>query len=175
MISKFISLVILVCSFWSNIVYAETAESYTLEKEAAVTWIEASASTPIKHSLATSIVEHVYYQANKFQIDPMLILGVMRTESGFNPKARSREGASGLLQVLPRYHRKELRGRNAYLPEVSIEVGVSIFNDCMVHGKGNLLKTTNCYVGGRDKRYFKSILAYRKELLEYTVKSILVS
>ena len=175
MLSKFISLVILLCFILPSFVNAETAENDFVEKAAAVEWVIANASKPIKPSLAKSIVDHVYYQANKFQIDPMLILGMMRTESGFNPKALSREGARGLLQVLPKYHRKELQGRNAYLPEVSIEVGVGILNDCMVQGKGNLLKATSCYVGGKDKHYYNTIVAYRKDLLEFTVKSILMA
>ena len=173
--NKFIALVILICSMLTNVAFGETAENFALEKTAAVAWVVANASTPIKPALATSIVEHVYYQANKFQIDPMLILGMMRTESGFNPKARSREGALGLLQVLPRYHRKALQGRNAYLPEVSIEVGVSILNECMVQHTGNLLKSTSCYLGGRGNKYLKSILAYRKDLVEFTIKAIMLS
>lgn len=175
MINKFIALVIFLCSLLVNPVYAASAvDNVSLEKSAAIAWVMANAFKPIKLSVATAIVEHVYYEANKFQIDPMLVLGVMRTESGFNPKARSREGALGLLQVLPKYHRKELQGRNAYLPEVSIEVGVSILNDCMAQGKGNILKATNCYVGGNDKHYYKSVTEYRKKLLEFTVTSILM-
>ncbi len=34
-------------------------------------------------------------------IDPLLVLAVMRTESGFRPRARSRAGAMGLMQLTP--------------------------------------------------------------------------
>lgn len=39
--------------------------------------------------------------AQATQIDPALIHAVIATESGYNPKAQSRKGAYGLMQVLP--------------------------------------------------------------------------
>jgi soluble lytic murein transglycosylase len=40
-------------------------------------------------------------QASRTQIDPSLILAVIRQESGFEAKARSRANARGLMQILP--------------------------------------------------------------------------
>jgi soluble lytic murein transglycosylase len=45
-----------------------------------------------------SIVEQV---AREERIDPRLVVAVMRIESGFDPEARSRVGARGLMQVMP--------------------------------------------------------------------------
>jgi soluble lytic murein transglycosylase len=39
--------------------------------------------------------------ADKYGIDPYLLAAVARTESGFNPKAESHDGALGLMQLLP--------------------------------------------------------------------------
>ena len=39
--------------------------------------------------------------ADKYGIDPYLLAAVARTESGFDPSARSGDGALGLMQLLP--------------------------------------------------------------------------
>lgn len=44
------------------------------------------------------IVEQV---ARDEQLDPRLVLAVMRIESGFDPEARSHAGARGLMQIMP--------------------------------------------------------------------------
>lgn len=47
--------------------------------------------------------------AERFQIEPALLMAVIHTESYFNPLAVSKAGAIGLMQVIPRY-----AGREAY-------------------------------------------------------------
>lgn len=49
-------------------------------------------------------------QAGKFKIDPNLILGLIRQESAFAEKARSKANARGLMQVLPSTGRILARG-----------------------------------------------------------------
>jgi hypothetical protein len=49
-------------------------------------------------------VSHAIEVANEVNLDPVLLLAIMATESSFNPNAQSRAGAQGLMQVLTRVH-----------------------------------------------------------------------
>ena len=50
---------------------------------------------PIKYESEIATV------ADKYGVDPYLLAAVARTESGFNPKAESVDGALGIMQLLP--------------------------------------------------------------------------
>lgn len=51
---------------------------------------------PIKYESEIAAV------AEKYGLDPYLVAAVARTESGFDPSAKSGDGALGLMQVLPK-------------------------------------------------------------------------
>ncbi len=45
--------------------------------------------------------KEVLASAKEFELDPYLVCGVIFTESGFRPQARSNVGALGLMQLMP--------------------------------------------------------------------------
>jgi soluble lytic murein transglycosylase len=72
-------------------------------------------------------------EANARKIDPALVAALIHQESSFNPRATSRAGAVGLMQVLPSVGASiaKARGMNGfervllYQPDVNIKLGMS--------------------------------------------------
>ncbi len=56
-------------------------------------------------------------------IDPMLVRALIQVESGYKPRARSRKGAVGLMQLMPQTVR-DYNVRNPFDPRSNIEAGV---------------------------------------------------
>lgn len=76
----------------------------------------------------------VQKQAQKWAIDPALVLAIMQTESAFNPLARSHVPAFGLMQIVPSSAGRDatrlawgretlLSGAQLFQPETNIELG----------------------------------------------------
>lgn len=72
------------------------------------------------------LIAAIYEMAPQYDLDPALVLEVVRAESNFNPRARSHKGALGLMQLIPATARRfgvkdpfepiqNLRGGMAYL------------------------------------------------------------
>ena len=56
-------------------------------------------------------------------VDPMLVRALIQVESGYRPRARSRKGAMGLMQLMPSTAR-EYKVRNPFEPKANIEAGI---------------------------------------------------
>jgi len=79
-------------------------------------------------------------------LDPALIYAVMRTESNFNPRARSGAGARGIMQLMPRTARivasrlvgKPGMARRLRSPGPNIRLGATFLAELMRHFRGHL-------------------------------------
>lgn len=100
----------------------------------------------ISHSEAVRVVDLAYYYANQHRVKPSLVLGIIGVESGFNRMAVSPDGSKGYMQVLPKYHKDKIAGRNIHNPQVNIEIGAQIFGDCVKHRK-TVHQALACYNG----------------------------
>ncbi|MCA9546985.1 MAG: lytic transglycosylase domain-containing protein [Alphaproteobacteria bacterium] len=76
-----------------------------------------------------------------------LIWAVMKVESGFNPRAVSRVGAKGLMQMMP-FTWKEMGVRNPFDPEQAIFGGSRYLRILANKFDGDLVKTLSAYHAG---------------------------
>ncbi|MGM0365151.1 MAG: transglycosylase SLT domain-containing protein [Actinomycetota bacterium] len=100
--------------------------------------------------------EMVEEYGQKFDVDPLFILAVMRQESRFQPEVSSFAGARGLMQIMPatgqgiaqklgmdNFHVEQL-----YNPEKSIMMGASYLRDQLDNFDGNKYYASGAYNGG---------------------------
>ena len=127
-------------------------------------------------SMAESLryVSHAIEVANEVNLDPVLLLAIMATESSFNPNAQSRAGAQGLMQVLTRVHTEKFEPYGgvvaAFVPEANIRVGALILKACIAKA-GSLEAGLRSYLGAPNassgpNSYTYKVIAEREELNE---------
>lgn len=126
-----------------------------------------NAEVKIDEEKAKAIVRNVYEYAAFFEMDPKLVLAVMRTESGFREKAKSWYGATGLMQVVPRWHLKKLKDRDPTNLVVSIEVGSQVLKDCLKRFRNDKAKGLNCYSGKGGQKYYNVVTKFERSLTAF--------
>ena len=93
-----------------------------------------AAFEPREQALARRAIDDLITEAaRRFGLPPHWIRAVMKQESGFNPRATSRAGAMGLMQVMPATY-AELRrrhglGPDAYDPRDNIMAGAAYLRE----------------------------------------------
>jgi soluble lytic murein transglycosylase-like protein len=116
--------------------------------------------------------------ARRHGLDPALVLAVAAVESGFQPKAVSRKGAQGLMQLMPDTA-TSLGVADAFDPETNLEGGSRYLAELITLYGGDLTKALAAYNAGPGavKRHggvppYSETRAYVKKVLErYKKKS----
>jgi len=97
----------------------------------------------------------VVAEAREFRLDPYLLAALIRQESSFDPRARSRAGARGLMQVMPgtarqSAHRMGLEWSDQLfrLPDANVHVGAAHFATLLRHYGGDVVSALAAYNAG---------------------------
>jgi soluble lytic murein transglycosylase-like protein len=93
------------------------------------------------------IEQLVQSNAATWQVDPALVRAVMANESGFNPKATSKTGAQGLMQLEPETA-SSLGVTDAYDPQQNVWGGTRYLRGLLDRFGGDLTKAIAAYNAG---------------------------
>jgi soluble lytic murein transglycosylase len=98
----------------------------------------------------------VTQEAERHQVDPLIVVSLIRQESLFDPEARSPADARGLMQLLPSTAVKEAAALGwkedptprLYDPSVNVALGVRHLRSLLDQYDGDLVKALAAYNGG---------------------------
>ncbi len=126
-----------------------------------------------KRASKSEIIGIINEVSNKYDVDPKLIEALVKQESGFNPNAKSKAGALGLMQLMP----STAKGLGVTDPmdvRQNIEGGVKYVKSMLDRFNGNVILALAAYNAGPNavKRY-DGVPPY-KETQNY-VRSILAN
>ncbi len=100
--------------------------------------------------------------ANQHNVDLTMIKAIIMAESGFNKRSRSRHGAGGLMQLMPRTARS-LGVKDLYDPEENIHAGVKYYKSLLDRFDGDEKLALAAYnAGARNVRKYKGVPPFRE-------------
>jgi len=106
------------------------------------------------YNIAADLAAAIYDVALSEGVDPGLAFRLVRTESGFNPNAKSKAGAFGYTQVLPstaRLYEPGLTNRQLFDRSTNLRLGFRYLRDLLERYNGNLRLALLAYNRGPGK------------------------
>jgi soluble lytic murein transglycosylase-like protein len=108
------------------------------------------------------IEAHIREVAVQYGVPPLLVAAIIEAESDFNPRAVSRKGARGLMQLMPRTA-SIYQVEDSYDPYENIEAGVRHLRRLMDRFHGNLPLVLAAYnAGERAVLIYGGVPPYRE-------------
>jgi len=127
-----------------------------------------------KHNNAENRYQRLIIDAAyRYKVEPAIIKAIIMAESGFNPKAVSKVGARGLMQLMPRTA-KSLGVEDSFKPAHNIDAGVRYFKYLLDQFDGEMKLALAAYNAGsyNVRKYggvppFKETKFYIYKVLKY--------
>lgn len=112
-----------------------------------------SSLSPKWKAHASAITRTIIKESAKYQLDPIFVMAVIKTESKFNPLALGRFGELGLMQIKPntaewiaKKYNLVWRGKNTLRnPAANIRIGLAYMNYLRGKFNGKALKYVSAY------------------------------
>lgn len=120
-------------------------------------WINKTTHGRVKTQDAQHIAAAVHHYSEVNELDPNLVFKIIKVESGYNIKARSNKNARGLMQVVPKYHKDKIKGRNLHNVAVNIEVGTSILRE-YIDKYGSVNLGLRAYYGDHKSDWYPNLV-----------------
>lgn len=141
----------------------------------------AASSKPVSEAAPVAVAAHpptreeidefVREAASKYQLDPDFVASVIKAESNFNPHARSRKGAQGLMQLMPQTANR-LGVKDAFDPQANVEAGTAHLNALLNQYHNDPIKALAAYNAGSHRvQQYHGVPPYR-ETRAYVAKII---
>lgn len=113
-------------------------------------WDDVGLRFPIKYA------ESIHQHARENQLDPAIVLGLIRRESAFDEKARSPVGARGLMQIMPKTGRQIAKSlkekwrseKVLYDPDVNVRFGSFYYKQLLDRFNGHYALAAAAYNAG---------------------------
>ena len=169
---KIALLLFLACSFTLETEYMYIKKYIDAERENKVQKIL------VRYNTNKELVEYIFNIANEFDMDPLLIIALIKIESDFVEHAVSSVGAYGTSQISRIANidvNIELNRHNTY---DNILISILFLKKLLVRFNGDLVTTLRYYNGGniydsrryskKTQRYARNIFKERNKLIELT-------
>ncbi len=166
---------------FTDILISESCTPMNLGKEVRVrvsdkTTFRTGTIRKVKNRRSGKFETYINFYGVRYNIDPHLIRAVIRTESGFNPKAVSKKGAQGLMQLMPGTAR-EMKVKDPFDPKQNIEGGTRYLRSLLTTFSGNMQLALAAYNAGptvvkkqrriprirETEQYVKKVLKYYRD------------